>query len=261
MMKEKKMLIDSHSHILNDFIDTEKVISSMKEDGLEKIVTIGTNVKNSIEAVKLASENKDIYCAVGIHPDEIDGVTEEDFEILDKLARNEKVVAIGEIGLDYHGEGKDREKQKEVFVRQIQIAKKHNLPICIHTRNAPWDTYQILKEHADDIVKPSIMHCFSETFEYAKLFLNLGFYISFSGNITYKKSDRSFLKKIPIEKILVETDAPFLSPEPLRGTYNEPARVKYTAQKIADELEMSFEEFSKQTVENTYQVYKKMKRD
>lgn len=255
------MLIDSHSHILNEMIDTKRVVSSMKDDGLEKIVTIGTNIKNSIEAVEFAKNNENVYCTVGVHPDEIDDLTEKDFEILDKLAENEKVVAIGEIGLDYHGEGKDKEKQKQVFIRQIQIAKKHNLPLCIHTRNAPWDTYQILKDHVDEIVKPSVMHCFSETWEYAKLFLNLGFYISFSGNITYKKSDRSFLKKIPLEKILVETDAPFLSPEPLRGTTNEPARVKFTAQKIADELEMSFDDFSKQTVENTYRVYKKMKRE
>lgn len=255
------MLIDSHSHILNEMIDTKRVVSSMKDEGLEKIVTIGTNIKNSIEAVEFAKNNENIYCTVGVHPDEIEGLTEQDFEILDKLAENKKVVAIGEIGLDYHGEGKDKEKQKQVFIRQIQIAKKHNLPLCIHTRNAPWDTYQILKEHIDEIVKPAVMHCFSETWEYAKLFLNLGFYISFSGNITYKKSDRSFLKKIPLEKILVETDAPFLSPEPLRGTINEPARVKFTAQKIADELEMSFDDFSKQTVENTYRVYKKMKRE
>lgn len=255
------MLIDSHAHLVHEFIDGEKIASKMVEDQLEKIVTIGVDIKSSIKSVEFASAHKNVYCAVGIHPDDCENVTEKDFEILEQLAQNPKVVAIGEIGLDYHNEGINKQKQKEIFERQIQIAKKYDLPICIHTRNAPWDTYQILKEHADEIVKPSIMHCYSETGAYAKLFLNLGFYISFSGNITYKKTDRSYLKSIPVDRILVETDSPFLSPEPLRGTYNEPARVKFTAQKIADVLEMSLEDFSKHTVENTYRVYKKMKRD
>lgn len=255
------MLIDSHAHLTHEFINGEEIVLNMEADSIEKIVTIGVDIESSIKAVEFANKHKNVYCAVGIHPDDCENVTEKDYEILEKLALNDKVVAIGEIGLDYHNEGVNKQKQKEIFIRQIKIAKKHNLPICIHTRNAPWDTYQILKEFSDDIVKPSIMHCYSETGAYAKLFLNLGFYISFSGNITYKKTDRSYLKSIPIDKILVETDSPFLSPEPLRGSYNQPARVKFTAQKIADILEMSFEDFARQTVENTYNVYKKMKRE
>lgn len=255
------MLIDSHAHLTHEFINGEEIVLNMEADGIEKIVTIGVDIESSIKAVEFANKHKNVYCAVGIHPDDCENVTEKDYEILEQLALNDKVVAIGEIGLDYHNEGVNKQKQKEIFIRQIKIAKKHNLPICIHTRNAPWDTYQILKEFSDDIVKPSIMHCYSETGAYAKLFLNLGFYISFSGNITYKKTDRSYLKSIPIDKILVETDSPFLSPEPLRGSYNQPARVKFTAQKIADILEMSFEDFARQTVENTYNVYKKMKRE
>lgn len=255
------MLIDSHAHLTHEFINGEEIVLNMEADGIEKIVTIGVDIESSIKAVEFANKHKNVYCAVGIHPDDCENVTEKDYEILEQLALNDKVVAIGEIGLDYHNEGVNKQKQKEIFIRQIKIAKKHNLPICIHTRNAPWDTYQILKEFSDDIVKPSIMHCYSETGAYAKLFLNLGFYISFSGNITYKKTDRSYLKSIPIDKILVETDSPFLSPEPLRGSYNQPARVKFTAQKIADIFEMSFEDFARQTVENTYNVYKKMKRE
>lgn len=256
------MLIDSHAHILYDFIDTNKVVSSMESDGLDKIVTIGVDVESSVKAVEFARKHKNIYCAVGIHPDEVENVSEKDLEIIDKLANDEKVVAIGEIGLDYHTRQDTKEKQKELFVAQIEIAKKHNLPICVHSRDSATDTYQIVKEHEKDLVKPSMMHCFCENGEFAKKYLDLGFYISFAGNVTFKKYDRSFIKQIiPIDKICVETDAPFLSPEPMRGSYNEPARVKFTAQKLADEFEMSFEDFAKHTIENTYRVYKKMKRD
>lgn len=255
------MLIDSHAHILYDNLDTQNIVDNMEKDGLEKIVTIGTTSENSAKTVNFVKNYKNVYCAVGIHPDYADEVTDQDLDIIDKLANDEKVVAIGEIGLDYRTGDQNKEKQKELFVKQIMIAKKHNLPICIHTRNAPWDTYQILKEHKDDLILPSIMHCYSEGASYAKLFLNLGFCLSFSGNITYKKSDRSFLKSVPLDRILVETDSPFLSPEPLRGTQNQPKNVAITAQKIADCLEMSLEEFSKISVENTYRVYKKMKRE
>lgn len=255
------MLIDSHAHILYDFIDTDKVVSNMENDGLEKIVTIGVDVDSSVKAVNFAKTHKNIYCAVGIHPDEVENITERDLKKIDELANDEKVVAIGEIGLDYHTRQDTKEKQKEIFIRQIEIAKKHNLPICVHSRDAAFDTYQILKEHEKDLVKPSMMHCFCENGEYAQKYLALGFYISFAGNVTFKKYDRSFVKNIPIDKICVETDAPFLSPEPMRGSYNEPARVKFTAQKLADEYEMSLEDFAKHTVENTYRVYKKMKRD
>lgn len=255
------MLIDSHAHILYDFIDTEKVVSNMKNDGLEKIVTIGVDRESSLLAEKFASEHENIYCAVGIHPDEANNYSEKDLEEIDALAESEKVVAIGEIGLDYHTRSDNKEKQKELFIRQIEIAKKHNLPICVHSRDSSFDTYQILKEHEKDIVKPSMMHCFCENGEYAKKYLDLGFNISFAGNATFKNYDRSFIKTIPVNRICVETDAPFLSPEPFRGRYNEPARVKYTAQKIADELEMNFEDFAKQSVQNTLDVYKKMKRE
>lgn len=254
------MLIDSHAHILHENMDTDRIVRDMKADGLEKIITIGTTVKSSIEAVKFCENHEDVYCAVGVHPDYADEMTEEDYQILDKLASSKKVVAIGEIGLDYHTNDQNKEKQKELFIRQIQIAKKHSLPICIHTRNAAFDTYWILKQNIDGLTLPSVMHCFSENSEYAKAFMSLGFYISFSGNITYKKSDRSVLKVVPLDKMLVETDSPYLSPEPLRGRVNEPSRVKYTAARIAEELGISIDELSKYTVENTYRVFKKMER-
>ncbi|MBR2908935.1 MAG: TatD family hydrolase [Clostridia bacterium] len=253
------MVIDSHAH-LECKMDTEEIIKNMHQDGLEKIVTIGTDRKDSISAVKLAEKHNDIYATVGLHPEYVDDITEEDLEVVDKLAEHQKVVAIGEIGLDYHYTEHNKEAQKELFIKQIMMAYRHKLPLVIHCRDAKEDMYEILSKYKQYIIKPSVMHCFSEDREYALKFLELGFYISFAGNITFKKSDRSFLKDIPIDKILVETDAPYLSPEPFRGMQNVPARANITAEKIADTLEMDAETFKKQTIENTYKVFYRMKR-
>lgn len=253
------MIIDSHAHLLYFKDDVDRIVANMQADGLERIVNIGTTAQNSREGLELANKYEKVYAAVGIYPEYAKDVTDSDLEEIDRLAGEEKVVAIGEIGLDYHNGEQDKEAQKRVFEKQIMIAKKHNLPICIHTRAAAEDTYQILKAHKDDIVVPSIMHCFSENGEYAKKFMDLGFYISFSGNITYKKSDRSFLKDLPLDKIILETDSPYLSPMPLRGMINQPSHIIHTAQKIADVLEMDVDELTKHTTANTYRVYKKMR--
>ncbi len=255
------MLIDSHAHLLNEELNSPQLIRDMKKDGLEKIITIGTDAKNSQASVLLAKNNKDIYAIVGLYPEYADDITEEDLKTIERLAAEDKVIGIGEIGLDYHVFQNNKEKQIKLFKDQLEIAVKYDLPVCIHTRSAVQDTYEILKEYAPRLKNKGVMHCFSENREYAQKFIELGFYISFSGNITFKKSDRSFLKELPLDKILVETDSPHLSPEPYRGQVNFPANVRLTAQKIADELEMDFESFCNQTVENTYRVYKKMKRD
>lgn len=254
------MIIDTHAHLVTLGDLGKEAISSMREDGLEKIVNIGTNAKDSAEGIRLASENEDVFTTVGIHPEYASETTMEQLKEIDRLASGKKVVAVGEIGLDYHFRADNKAKQQEIFIEQIKIAHKHNLPICIHTRDAKEDTYKILLEHRDLLVLPSIMHCFSEDWQYAQKFMELGFYISFSGNITFKKSDRSFIKKIPLDRILVETDSPYLSPEPLRGRTNVPKNVKLTAQKLADEYEMSYEKFEKITTENAYRVFKGFKK-
>ena len=254
------MLIDTHAHIIHEGIDTLKVIENMKEDGLDKIITIGTNAEDSIDSVKVANQNENVYAIVGLYPEYADDITDDDIEVIRKLAKEEKVVGIGEIGLDYHVFKNNKEKQINLFKAQLEIAAENDLPVCIHTRSAAEDTYQILKEYAPRLKNKGVMHCFSENREYALKFLELGFYISFSGNITFKKSDRSFLKDIPFDRILVETDSPHLSPEPFRGQINVPARVKYTAQKISDELCIDFEKFCDITLENSYRLYKKMRR-
>ena len=253
------MLIDTHAHLIYDNIKTEEIIKNMQKDGLEKIITIGTDVDDSVKSLELANINKNIFCMVGIHPEYADKVTQKDLDVIDKLAENKKVVGIGEIGLDYHYTQENIEKQKDVFIKQILIAHKHNLPICIHSRDAGEDTYNILLENKQYLKNGGVMHCYCYDEKYVKKFIELGLYISFAGNFTYKKYPVDVVKSIPKERILVETDAPFLTPVPYRGQKNQSKLVYYTAQKIADVLETDLNEFSKQTIKNTYNLFKRMK--
>jgi len=254
------MFIDTHAHLVYDYVNTENIIKNMRDDELEKVITIGVDYKNSILSQKLAEENENVYCAVGIHPEYASDVTDEDLDKIDELAKKNKVVAIGEIGLDYHYTQDNIDKQKEIFIKQLKIADKHGLPVCIHTRDAKEDTYEILKNNKEYLKNGGVMHCYSYDNEFAKKFIELGFYISFAGNITYKKNVSDLIKDLPLDKILVETDSPFLTPVPFRGKQNEPKMIRYTAQKIADELEMDFEDLKNILLENTYSIFRKLKR-
>lgn len=251
-------MIDTHAHLLHCY-SADEIVSNMAADGLDFIVTIGTNVDDSKQAIRVAEKFEKVYASVGIYPENTDSITEDDLNELKDLAKHEKVVAIGEIGLDFHNVGFNKDKQKEIFVKQLEIADEVGLPFCVHCRAAAADLYEVLKDNQHLIRHSGLMHCYSEGKEWVQKFLDLGLYISFSGNITYKKSDRSFLKDIPLDKILVETDAPYLSPEPLRGKKNEPKNVRLTAEKIANELGLSFEEFEKITTANARKFYFKIK--
>jgi len=255
------MLIDTHAHLIYENVETEKIVDNMKNDGLEKIITVGVDVENSIKSQEFAEKNKNIYCAVGIHPECASETTKEDLLKIDELANKEKVVAIGEIGLDYHYTQDNIEKQKEIFVEQLKIADKHGLPVCIHTRDAKEDTYEILKNNKKYLRHGGVMHCYSYDNEYAKKFIELGFCISFAGNFTYKKNVSELIKDLPIDKIVVETDSPFLTPVPFRGKTNEPKYVHYTAQKISDELQMDLNILEEKFLTNTYKLFKRMKRN
>lgn len=255
------MIIDTHSHLVYDNVKTDEILKNMQDDKLEKIVTVGVDVENSIESQKLAESNKNVYCVVGIHPEYASEATDEDIKKIDELATKNKVVGIGEIGLDYHYTQDNIEKQKDIFIKQIKIANKHGLPVCIHTRDAKEDTYEILKNNQEYLKNGGVMHCYSYDNEYAKKFIDLGFYISFAGNFTYKKNVSELIKDLPIDKIVVETDSPFLTPVPFRGKTNEPKFIHYTAQKIADELKMDLDLLEEKLLTNTYKLFKKMKRD
>ena len=244
-------MIDTHAHLL---MLENNVIENMKADDMDYIVNIGTTLEDSIQGIELASKNEKVYTTVGIYPEYSVDTTDEDLKKLEEFAKNKKVVAIGEIGLDYHYEY-DKESQKKLFVKQLEIADRLALPFCIHCRDAASDVFDILKENKHLINHSGLMHCYSEGKEWFEKFLELGLYLSFSGNITFRKSDRSFLKDIPLDRILVETDSPYLSPEPVRGRKNEPKNVKYVIEKIASELNISAEELKKITTENAKRFY------
>ena len=252
-------MIDTHAHLLCFEENGKKIIENMESDGLEKIVTIGTTLEDSKASVELAKKNKNVYATVGIYPEYAETVTDEILNQIEELAKNEKVVAIGEIGLDFHSEKFNAEKQKEVFVKQLKIADKLGIPFCVHCRGAVQEVYKILLENKNLINHSGLMHCFSEGKEWFQKFLDLGLYLSFSGNITYKKNDRSFLKDIPLDKILVETDSPYLSPEPLRGTKNEPKNVRFVIDKIALEIGLNPAKLEAKTSQNAKNFYFKMK--
>ena len=254
-------MIDTHAHLTYFGEKTQEIIDTMCDIGLENIVNIGTTVADSKAGIELAKTNKNVYAVVGIYPEYADSITDEDLKEIEMLAKNKKVVAIGEIGLDYHTEGYNKEKQIELFIKQLEIADRLALPFCIHCRGAAEDVYKILSEHKNLIKHSGIMHCYSEGKDWVKKFLDLGLYISFSGNITFKKNDRSFLKDIPLDRILVETDSPYLSPEPIRGRTNEPKNVRYVIQKIADEVGLLFEELEKVTTDNAKRIYYKIGKD
>lgn len=253
-------MFDTHAHFLcykEDEIDD--IINEMPENNLDYIVNIATTIDEAKKSIELANKYDRVYTAIGLYPEYSLDVTDEDLIQLEELAKNEKVVAIGEIGLDYHSEEYDKESQKKIFVKQLEIADRLGLPFCIHCRKAVEDLYQILYENKNLINHSGIMHCYSEGAEWVQKFLDLGLVISFSGNITYKKTDKSVLKYIPIDKIVVETDAPYLTPEPFRGKTNYPKFVNLVAKKIAEELEIDFNEFDKQVTKTAKSVYFKIK--
>ncbi|MBE5755255.1 MAG: TatD family deoxyribonuclease [Clostridiales bacterium] len=251
-------MIDTHAH-LNYFDDLDSLVEKMSEDGLDYIVNIGTTVKDSIQGVELANKYEKVYTTVGIYPEYSLDVTKNDLDTIKDLAKNEKVVAIGEIGLDYHREDYDKITQREILIKQLEIADEMGIPFCIHCRGAVQDLYEILSSHKHLINHSGLMHCYSEGTKWAMKFVELGLYISLAGNITYKKSDREFLKDLPLDRILFETDSPYLSPEPLRGRKNEPKNVRVTMERVAKEIGISSEELEKISTENARRFYFRIK--
>lgn len=227
-------LIDTHCHL--DFVDfdsdRDEVIKRALSSGVECLINIGSSVQGSIRSVELAKKYSMVYAAVGIHPHEADRVNENDISIIAELAKKDKIAAIGEIGLDYYKNYSQQLNQKKLFISLLGLNRKINLPVVIHTRQAQDDTLGIIK---DFIPIKAAVHCFSGDDIFLKACLDLGFFISFTCNITYKKSDnlRNIVKLAPLDRIMLETDAPYLSPEGFRGRRNEPFNVKFLAERIA----------------------------
>ena len=221
---------------------------------LRKLYALGYNVEKSKMALAIAGEYDFVYATCGISPNDTEDFSDEKIEEIKKLAFENKIVAIGEIGLDYYWNKNNKDLQKKIFEKQLEIANFAKKPIVIHTRDAWQDTLEILRKNPVD--KKGIFHCCPLNQELIKEAVKLGFYISFSGNVTFKNAkSEPCIKLVPIDKILIETDAPYLTPEPFRGRRNDSIKVKYVAQKIAEVLDMTEEEVAKQTYENALRIF------
>lgn len=247
---------DSHAHYNDErFFDNKKeLIKDMFNDEITNIVCAGYSLVSSKDAIDIANSFSHVFATCGISPNDIGEHVENELKKLEEVAREKKCVAIGEIGLDYHWNKENKELQKNVFVKQIGMANRLELPIVIHTREAVMDTIQILKEN--QVLKKGIFHCCPLNQELIKEGLKLGFYISFSGNVTFKNAkSEACINLVPMDRILIETDSPYLSPEPYRGETNTSRNVKLVAKKIADVKGMSLEEVARITRQNAMSIF------
>lgn len=260
-------LFDSHAHLDDEKfeIDRDDMIKKIHKENVDKFVSAGYSLKGSKKAIELSKKYEFIYATCGISPNDIPQTEEELWKMLEEieqlakenmLKNNGKVVAIGEIGLDYYWNTDNKELQKKAFIGQIKIANKLDLPIVIHTREAVMDTLRILKENP--VENKGIFHCCPLNRELVKEGLKLGFYISFAGPVTFKNSKNAdeIISMVPNDKILIETDSPYLAPEPVRGTRNDPRNVAYIAKKIADVKNMTLEEIAEVTYKNAEMIFK-----
>lgn len=256
---------DSHAHYNDEKFneDREEVLQAIVNEGVTKLICAGYSLEASKEAVQIASSHQNVYAIVGISPNDIPEQAPEYEQTLNKqlqqieeLAHNEKVVAIGEIGLDYYWNKENKEEQKTAFQKQIELANRLGLPIVIHTREAIYDTLEILKSKTSP-AKKGIFHCCPLNLDFIREGLKLGFYISFAGPITFKnaKNVGEAIQAVPLERILIETDSPYLAPEQKRGTRNDSRNVKYIAEKIAQVKGISVEEVASVTYENAKKIF------
>ncbi|MGV8056465.1 MAG: TatD family hydrolase [Smithellaceae bacterium] len=250
------MLIDSHAHLeMKEFdVDRNEVIERAKLAGVDFIVTVGTNLSLSREAVKLACQYENIYATIGVHPHDVEKIGNKTYDDLKELARQKKVVAYGEIGLDFFRNIAPQALQIEKFSEQLQIAKELHLPVVIHDRDAHDQSLKMVKSSG---IRRGVFHCFSGDYEMAKQCLDWGFYLSVPGVVTFDKAKtiRNVVKQVPLSSLLLETDCPYLTPNPYRGKRNEPAYIVQTAKKVAEIKGLSWEEVAAVTAQNTLELF------
>jgi len=255
------MFIDVHCH-LNDekYQSLDEVVNSFKTEQVDYVINAGYDLKSSKKGQVLADKYKEVYFTVGAHPDDEKEVTDDFLQELTLLSNHQKCLGIGEIGLDYHYEGFSKEGQQTAFIKQIELANSLKLPIVVHTRDASFDTLNILKQNKDKLTYGGIMHCYSGSKEMAKEYLDLGLYISFSGTVTFKnaKNLTEVALFTPDDRILTETDSPYLSPMPFRGERNEPKRVPLVTKFLANLRNEDLIEFSHKVKENSKRVFTKL---
>lgn len=250
-------LIDTHSHIdLKDFEDDiDSVVENAKLVGVEKVIVPSVDRSSFESVIKLCDKYENVYGALGLHPEEMLKIQVGDIELMKNLSQHKKVIAIGECGLDYYWDKTYIQEQKELFKKQIGIAQELNLPLLVHDRDAHQDTFELLK---DVTSIPVVLHCFSGSLEFANECLKKGFYLAFGGVVTFKnaKKAKEVVKNIPLDRLLLETDAPYMTPEPNRGKRNEPKYVKFVAEEIARLRDCSYEEIANATTENAKRIFK-----
>ena len=257
-------LFDSHAHYNDEKFDEdrEEVIKRIYESGVTKLINAGYSVNSSIKALEIAKKYNWMYTISGVSPNDIENneielekQLKELEEFINREKASKKILAVGEIGLDYYWNSENKDLQKKAFIEQIKIANKNQLPIVIHTREAVMDTIEILKSY--DVDRKGVFHCCPLNRELVKEALKLGFYISFAGPITFKNSKNAneIIEMVPLDRILIETDSPYLSPEPNRGKRNDSRNVKFIAERIANVKQLKIEEIAKITYENTSRVF------
>ena len=247
---------DSHAHYNDEKfdVDRENVLEELYENSINGAICAGYGLESSIKAIELSTKYDWMYATCGISPNDIKETVEKDLQKIEKITTNHGIVAIGEIGLDYYWNKDNKELQKEIFIKQINLANALNLPIVIHTRDAVMDTLEVLKKN--ECIKKGVFHCCPLNIELVKEALKLGYYISFSGNVTFKNAKpEEVVKYVPLDKLLIETDCPYLSPEPNRGKRNTSANLKYIAEKIAEIKQITAEEVADITYQNAIRLF------
>ena len=252
------MIFDTHAHYDDEAFDQDReaVLQKIREDGVGMIADIGADIASSKKAMELSERYDFIYAVVGVHPSEVEPMQPSDIAWLREMAKKPKVVAIGEIGLDYHYEEPERELQKKWFKAQLELAKEVKLPVSIHSREAAQDTLTIMQQ-MDMQETGGVIHCFSYGWEMAKIYLDMGFYLGIGGVVTFKnaKKLKEVVQKAPLERIVLETDGPYLAPEPFRGKRNMSSYLTYVAEKIAELKEITPEEVIQITEQNAKRLY------
>jgi TatD DNase family protein len=252
------MFIDTHTHLQFESYneDRELVIQRAIKNDVDAMITIGTDIKSSTEALVLAKKFAVIYASVGIHPNDSLDTTDTDLEEVTKLAQTEKAIAIGEIGLDYYRQNTPKEKQQHVLRRQIQIARELGLPVIIHNRDAHEDIYKVLKEEKAEEIS-GVFHSFSGELQFLESILALNYHVSFTGPVTFKNVNyNKLIEAVPPQQLLLETDSPFLAPVPFRGKRNEPSYLRYIAEKIAQVKGITTDKLAEITSENAKNLFR-----
>lgn len=252
------MFVDTHAHLDDIRYDEDRaeVIQRSKNEGTTRIITMGDTMNASLNAIKIANDYEGVFAGAGVHPQEALSITSnKDYDQLAELMTLPKVKVLGEIGLDYYYENAPREIQQEVFIRQLDIARQMHMPVSIHDRDAHGDMMGILKKEGKGIT--GSIHCFSGSYEMAKELLKMGWFLGVDGPLTFKNSAKlpEIVAKIPLDRLLLETDCPYLAPVPMRGKRNEPAYIKYIAEKVAQIRGISLEEVAKVTTNNAIALF------